>query len=215
MADQSRSGRYPLPSTQAWDRFCDEVDVAAQMLAEQRPAQPPLERLSSEQYACGKFFAACHALLIALSAPPAIRELAALPAQAWQHAAWGIPDPLFAVVPLGSGRRAASLKTTAFRAMIVKLADELASGDGAVPWRQAAQAASQALHKAQAPKGYKPSAKSIQNWLAEATDPKTPTEQHLAEAYAYYRHRPWPETAGVTLAERVRWVVAIHSAHVP
>jgi len=52
-----------------------------------------------------------------------------------------------------------------------------------------------------APKGCMPSAKSIQNWLGEATDPKTPTEQHLAEADAYYRHRPWPETAGSTLAE--------------
>jgi hypothetical protein len=35
MADHNRSGRYPRPYTQACIRFCDEVDVAARMLAQQ------------------------------------------------------------------------------------------------------------------------------------------------------------------------------------
>jgi hypothetical protein len=41
-----------------------------------------------------------------------------------------------------------------------------------------------------------PSAKPIQNWLMKVTDAKAPTEQHLAEAYAFVRQRPWPEAAG-------------------
>ena len=39
------------------------------------------------------------------------------------------------------------------------------------------------------PKNRMPSAKPIQNWLMKVSDPKAPTEQHLAEAYAFFRQR--------------------------
>jgi hypothetical protein len=196
--------RHPLPPSDVWDRFCDEVDIAGQMLARQVPAQPPLERLSPAQFACGKYFAACHELLIALGAPQHIRELAALPARAWQHAAWGFLDPLFSPAALGSGRPSATVMMTVFRALILKLADD-----------EAAPAVSRELRQARAPKGCTPSAKTIQNWRSMALAPKTPTQQHLADAYAYYRRRPWPDAAGSRLAERVRWMVAINKAAFP
>jgi hypothetical protein len=214
MSDQKRPPtHHPLPSPEAWGAFCDEVDIASQMLA--RQVQSPLAGLTPVQYAVGKYFGACHALLTALHAPAAIRDLAALPARAWHRAAWGIHDPLFAAAATGGGRRTADVSTTVFRAMVLKLADEqVASGD-AVSGGVAAHAVARALRQAQAPPGYRPSAKSIQNWRGRATNPKTPTDHHLAEAFRFFRPRSWPDTAGETLTERIRWIIELHKAGVP
>jgi hypothetical protein len=182
------------------------------MLARQVPSQLP--GLTPAQYACGKFFAATHDLLARLGAPREVRDLAAQPARAWQHAAWGILDPLFVPASLGSGRRAADVRMTVFRAVVLKLADERAGTDAA-SWRAAAGEVSRALREARAPKGCTPSVKTLQNWHGLTTDPKTPTDHHLADAYRFYRPKAWPETAGASLDDRVRWIVAIHAGAVP
>ena len=209
----NKTPRPPHPIQDAWDRFCTEATAAAKMLAEQVPAQPPLEHLTSAQYACGKLFAALDELVRAAAAPREVRDLVALPARAWQHAAWGIPDPLLRVAAIG-GRKAADVPMTAFRAWVVKLTDELA-GNSAASWRAAAEAVSSALRRAHAPKGCTPSAKSIQNLHGKATKPETPGDRHLAQAYAHYRPRPWPEVAGASLDERVQWIVAGYRMFTP
>jgi hypothetical protein len=208
MPDHKPPPQHPLPPQPVWDRFCDEVAVASQMLARLVPAQPPLERLSPAQYACGKCFAAMDELLRALGAPREIRELVALPARAWQRAAWGIADPLLRAATVGSGRPSANEQLVVFRAMVLKLADEELVEGRAKSWRSAAQTVSSALQQARAPKGYIPSDHSIRSWHVDARNPKTPADHHLAEAVAFFRHRPWPETAGETVEERIKWIVA-------
>jgi hypothetical protein len=194
---------HPLPSQALWDRFCDAVGVASQMLARQVPS--PLPGLTPAQYACGKFFAATQELLAGLAAPREVRDLAGMPARAWQHAGWGIPDPLFTPASIGRGRRSADVRLTVFRCWIVKLTEEQATG--AASLRAAAQAVSRALKQAQAPKDCTPAPSTIRRWQDAATDPKTPTDRHLADAYAFYRPRDWPSAAGSGLAARVRWII--------
>jgi hypothetical protein len=214
MSDQKPPSGNPLPNQRVWDRICAffiEVQIAAQMLAQGVPAQPPLEDLTSAQYAVGKLFTAVDELFRNLNCPAEILELTRLPQLAWHRAAWGIPDPLLAPADV-PGRKAADVPMTIFRALVLAQVDDLT---GIYPsWRAAAQAVSDALRRAKAPEGCTPDVKTIQNWHSEAADPKTPTEQHLADAYAHYRRRQWPETAGAGLDERIEWIIAGYSASV-
>jgi hypothetical protein len=192
---------------QQWERllsFCAEVEAAGETFAQGIKPEGALKALSPTQFAVGKLLVAVDQMLRDLEAASHVRALSALTPRALHRAAWGIADPLFAPASV-AGRKGADVPMTVFRALVLKLADELTTGQ--CSRRAAAQKVASALRRAKAPKGYIPSFKTIQNSHSEATDPKTPTERHFADAYAQFRARQWPETAGTALDERVRWIV--------
>lgn len=191
--------RHPLPDPEVWDCFCDAVSVASQMLAGRVPAQPPVERLSSAQFACGKYFAAMDELLRALRAPREVRDLVALPASAWHRASWGFPDPLLAV-PRFAHSPGADPTQILFRAAIVKLIAELVA-EG-MTLHTAAEFVAGELQAQQA--SQMPDVRTLERWYRQAT--KQP-DSRVAVAYEWFRPRLWPPSAGVTLAERLRWII--------
>jgi hypothetical protein len=193
--------RYPQPDPRAWDRFCDDVAMAAKMLAEQAPAQPPIERLTPEQYAVGKLTAATQELLGAVTRDRRVDDLARLPPRAWQRAAWGFADPLL-VVPRFPHSPDVDPDHAMFGAGIVKLiAEFVAEG---VTVRTAVEALREELQAQQAPQVA--DGRTMERWHRQATQQP---DSHLAILYAWLRPRPWPSSAGTTLTDRVRWLIPV------
>jgi hypothetical protein len=191
--------RYPLPDPKDWRRFLDQVEVTVSALVAGGSAPEPFERLTAAQFAAAKLAAATHVLLLSRTTDRRVDALATLAARAWHRASWGFSDPLLAV-PRFPGSRGADIDQTILHAAIVKLIAELVTEDMTIG--AAAEAVRVELQAQRAPQV--PDVRTLESWHRQATQEP---DSHLAKLYAWYRPRPWPPSAGTTLAERLRWVI--------